>query len=172
MKLAARLKALEKSAGMTPAQREAEALLLRRQQEELARLNAAWEIMRGTMHDEHAALVFEAYQILQERGWEAVRQLPQCGLFERCYQSLMTAVHDYRHPPYDQIAIDVLLAMPSVVADLYLSKPGLMAFHDCEDCGFKVPHEFFKTCPLCGGKTGYDAYWHKHQPRKQPDERT
>ena len=31
-----------------------------------------------------------------------------------------------------------------------------------EDCGYRVPHNYFPTCPLCGGRTGYSAFFVKH----------
>lgn len=34
--------------------------------------------------------------------------------------------------------------------------------HDCEDCGYSVPYNYFATCPLCGGHVGYYAYFLKH----------
>lgn len=75
------------------------------------------------------------------------------------------------------------LAMPQEVAGVYLSDPSAMPLHDCEDCGFRLPIRpgqavatptglknepavsYFKRCPLCGGRTGYYAYWTKHGKR-------
>ena len=68
------------------------------------------------------------------------------------------------------------LALPPAVAQVYLDEPGLVAIHDCEDCGYEVPigyaelhanppkpaRIYFDRCPLCGGKTGYDAFYRRN----------
>ena len=65
------------------------------------------------------------------------------------------------------------LALPPVVAQVYLDDPGVVAIHDCENCGYEVPmgygephaspakplRIYFDRCPLCGGKTGYYAFY-------------
>jgi hypothetical protein len=58
--------------------------------------------------------------------------------------------------------------MPPAVAEVYL-KHNALALHDCADCGFAVPItpggngvpalRHFEACPLCGGPTGYAAYY-------------
>jgi hypothetical protein len=68
------------------------------------------------------------------------------------------------------------LALPPAVAQVYLDEPGLVAIHDCEDCGYEVPigypepqaspskpvRIYFERCPLCGGKTGYYAFYRRN----------
>lgn len=51
------------------------------------------------------------------------------------------------------------MAMPPEVAQVYLEHESTMPLHDCRECGYKVPHELFKACPLCGGHVGWYAYW-------------
>jgi hypothetical protein len=66
------------------------------------------------------------------------------------------------------------LALPPAVAQVYLDDPGVVAIHDCEDCGYEVPigyaehanppkpvRIYFDRCPLCGGKTGYYAFYQR-----------
>ena len=73
------------------------------------------------------------------------------------------------------------LALPPVVAQVYLDEPGLVAIHDCEDCGYEVPigyaephpnppkpvSRYFDRCPLCGGKTGYYAFYRRNTRRQE-----
>jgi len=70
------------------------------------------------------------------------------------------------------------LALPPEVAQVYLDDRDAWAAHDCEDCGYPVPvrtgkslQRYFERCPLCGGRTGYSAYYLKHgQPERQGQE--
>ena len=43
--------------------------------------------------------------------------------------------------PGTQIKREVALAMPPPVAGVYLAHPDALPLHDCEDCGYGVPHE-------------------------------
>jgi hypothetical protein len=72
--------------------------------------------------------------------------------------------------------------VPREVVSVYLADPEALALHDCEDCGLELPvhcgrqdgavtepaRTYFKTCPVCGGRVGWYAYWHK-QPARGPD---
>ena len=60
--------------------------------------------------------------------------------------------------------------MPPEVAAIHLSGGAAMLLHDCEDCGFRTPVtpgeykgkpavHHFDSCPLCGGRIGYDAHF-------------
>jgi hypothetical protein len=60
------------------------------------------------------------------------------------------------------IAPEVVLAMPPALAEVYLAED-VLPLHDCEDCGFRLPHGRFDACLLCGGRIGWDAYWQKHK---------
>ena len=44
--------------------------------------------------------------------------------------------------------------MPPVVAEVYLAHD-VLPLHDCEDCGFEVPFQYFKECPFWGGRVGW-----------------
>jgi hypothetical protein len=73
------------------------------------------------------------------------------------------------------------LALPPAVAQMYLDDPGSIAIHDCEDCGYEVPigcalphisppkpvTSYFDRCPLCGGKTGYYAFYQRNARLKK-----
>jgi hypothetical protein len=73
------------------------------------------------------------------------------------------------------------LALPPAVAQVYLDDSGLVAIHDCEDCGYEVPigyaepqasppkpvRIYFDRCPLCGGKTGYYAFYQRNARLKK-----
>jgi len=73
------------------------------------------------------------------------------------------------------------LALPAAVAQVYLDDPGVVAIHDCEDCGYEVPigcalsntgppkpvRTYFDRCPLCGGKTGYSAFYQRNARSKK-----
>jgi hypothetical protein len=73
------------------------------------------------------------------------------------------------------------LALPPAVAQVYLDDPGVVAIYDCEDCGYEVPigyaephtsppkpvRRYFDQCPLCGGKTGYYAFYQRNARLKK-----
>jgi hypothetical protein len=87
-------------------------------------------------------------------------------------------------PRYSKLTINALryiyrhlsdgtpLALPFSVAAVYLEDPNVMAYHDCEECGYRVPvgcpeplairpkpvRLYFERCPLCGGRIGYAAF--------------
>jgi hypothetical protein len=58
---------------------------------------------------------------------------------------------------------------------VYLADPKPLPLHDCENCGLEVPirpgwqkgdhtepaKAYFESCPVCGGRVGYCARWHK-----------
>jgi hypothetical protein len=66
-------------------------------------------------------------------------------------------------------------ALPPQVAQVYIEDPKALPIQDCEDCGYLVPatapawsaaghrpgRSYFERCPLCGGKTGVHARYHK-----------
>jgi hypothetical protein len=66
--------------------------------------------------------------------------------------------------------------IPAEVIDVYLRDDKALPLHDCEDCGLLLPlrpgrhyglavepaRSYFDTCPVCGGRVGCYAYWHKH----------
>jgi hypothetical protein len=156
MKLNARLAKLEKGVAKTWAKYEEG----RRWREEIeVRRQAAWEIMRPTMSDEHAFMVVEAYAAGSE-GYGT----PAGTLLQRCLDAMSRSQR--KEWPYSQIPPEVTLAMPPEVAEVYLAHPDALPFHDCEDCGYKLPHGYFESCPLCGGRIGWYGYWSKHA--KQP----
>jgi hypothetical protein len=65
--------------------------------------------------------------------------------------------------------------LPRAVVQVYLVDPKALPLHDCEDCGLEVPirpgwrqgshiepaKAYFEACPVCGGRVGYYARWHK-----------
>lgn len=63
-------------------------------------------------------------------------------------------------------------AFPAALVRAMLDDPDACPLHECERCGARVPVRagcerpfkpavtLFPTCPACGGRTGYDAYWH------------
>ena len=61
----------------------------------------------------------------------------------------------------------VPVALPPEVCEVYLRDEEAGPYHDCEDCGYPVPvapgKAYFPVCPLCGGETGYYAYYEKHK---------
>jgi hypothetical protein len=81
-----------------------------------------------------------------------------------------------------------LAAEHPALAAVYLCNPHAAPYHDCEDCGIRIPiggdgkfdHHgrpvpsgtkgirHFLTCPACGGRTGWYAHHVKHgwTPRK------
>lgn len=61
---------------------------------------------------------------------------------------------------------DKPVALPPEVADVYLQDDEVGPYHDCEDCSYNVPvgrRRYFERCPLCGGRTGWYAYYEKHK---------
>lgn len=69
---------------------------------------------------------------------------------------------EYRHWPYTDIPEEVILAMPPVLAEVYLAKDEL-PLHECEDCGCHLPFGYFDGCPLCGGRIGWYAYYSRRK---------
>jgi hypothetical protein len=87
-------------------------------------------------------------------------------------------------PRYSKLTINALryiyrhlsdgtpLALPFSVASVYLEDPNVMATHDCEECGYRVPvgcpeplatppkpvRVYFERCPLSGERVGYAAF--------------
>ena len=123
-------------------------------------LEARWAIMQGSMSEEHARLVVEAYAA----GWQYVTsagyRMPAANLLRRCLEALHRSD---QHWPDSAIRPEVALAMPPEVAEVYLQHQHALPLHDCEACGYRVPHGFFEQCPLCGGRVGWNAYWHRHK---------
>jgi hypothetical protein len=99
-------------------------------------------------------------------------------LFIDTYVALLERVDDYyraiitdegeKHrtsprPLIEAIALMVLqhiqqgfpLELPAVVIEAYLA--GETETHECGDCGYGCPRSF-EACPLCGGRTGPNAY--------------
>jgi hypothetical protein len=149
-----RIRRLEKVAALA---RTADDTRPRRDEGDRAAFEEAWAIMSETMSEEHARMVVDAYAA----GMQDVRH-PEWGspagtLLRRC----LDALHRRPFGPDTQIKPEVALAMPPDVADVYLSDPDALPLHSCEDCGYRVPHQYFQECPLCGGRVGWNAYWHK-----------
>jgi hypothetical protein len=164
MRLDVRLARLEKVAS---ARLVATTLANQEADESRARIEAAWEIMRSTMSEEHARLVVEACALGRQYVESPSYSAPKGRLLRRCLDAIRR--YDYAHWPHTQIAAEAALAMPPEVAEVYLAHD-VLPFHECEDCGYHVPHEYFKTCPLCGGVVGWYAFWEKH--KDDPGDRT
>ena len=156
MRLSNRLQRLEKSA---TANRAATAGLAGLNEEHEAKLEAAWAVMRETMREEHAQMVVDSYAARVQGTSPAEPSSHAGGLLRRCLQ----AMERRPHWPYTEIRPEVALAMPPHVVEVYLAHPYVLALHDCEDCGYEVPVEYFKECPLCRGRVGWYAYWEKHK---------
>jgi hypothetical protein len=162
VKLDARLARLEKLAAATLAAQTEQAS---RAAEHQDRREAAWEIMRETMTEQHARLVVEAYAAGAQYVQSPEYNTPAGRLLRRCLDAMSRL--EYRHRPHTEIADEVVLAMPPGVAEIYLAEDAL-PLHDCEDCGFCVPvspgrdgrsaRRHFDTCPLCGGRVAWYAY--------------
>ena len=137
----------------------------RRNQEDREKLEAAWAIMCATMSEEHARMVVEAYaaglQDVRHPDWSS----PAGFLLRRC----LDALHSRPYWPYTQIAPEVALAMPPVVAEVYLTDRDALPLHECAGCGYRLPHQYFSECPLCGGRVGWHAYWNQHKDDPKPE---
>ena len=124
-----------------------------------AQLEAAWQIMQATMSEEHVRIVWEAYAAGLHEPLGPDYHTPAARLLRRCLSALTSRPTYW---PYSEIADEVAYAMPPPVADVYLARDEL-PLHDCEDCGFSLPQGYFESCPLCGGRIGWYAYFEKHQ---------
>jgi hypothetical protein len=63
-------------------------------------------------------------------------------------------------------------AIPLELINIYLTDPEAVPLFDCESCGLAIPvrpgrrygyeeeaeHVYFRTCPNCGGRTGWYVY--------------
>jgi hypothetical protein len=117
--------------------------------------------MAASMSTEHLRLMEEAVGSNDSTA-------PGARLLRQCRHALSSLEADKRRWPYNLIPAEVACAMPPTVADVYLAHPGAIALHDCEDCGYEVPHEYFERCPLCGGRIGWYAFWNKHKDDPRP----
>jgi hypothetical protein len=122
--------------------------------------------MCSTMSEEHARMVVNAYAA----GWQYVTsdgyRMPAASLLRRCLDALWRSD---RHWPESEVRPEVRLAMPPVVAEVYLRDQHALPLHACEACGYRVPHGYFERCPLCGGRVGWNAYWQAHKDGREPD---
>jgi hypothetical protein len=128
--------------------------------ESRARMQANWAIMQSTMSVEHARLVVEAYSAGRQYVQSPEYHSPAGRLLRRCLDAISR--YNYAHWPYTLIPAETALAMPPVIAEVYLAHD-VLPLHECEDCGCHLPHESFTTCPLCGGAVGWYAFWQKHK---------
>jgi hypothetical protein len=158
MRLSGRLARIEKA--VAPNMRVVDQR--RQYAEEVAqRRQAAWEYMRPTMSDEHAVMVVDAYARGLNDPSHPEYNSPAGMLLRRCLQAMSPRTHW----PYCDIPPEVALAMPPAVAEVYLAH-GPSPFHDCEDCGYNLPHGYFDACPLCGGRIGWYAYWERRKSER------
>ena len=137
----------------------------RRDDEAMAARDAEWEFMLSTMSPEHAGIVAAAREANAEGNFLLLPQTPERRLLHRCLNAFSKTASNRRQAPYDTIPPEVSLAMPPAVCEVYLNDPAALPLHDCEDCGYKVPHSYFERCPLCGGRVGWYAFYHKHGPQ-------
>jgi len=167
VKLSARLARLEKATASTRALVEEAQDQAKAEREER---DAAWAIMQGTMSQGHARMVVGAYATGAQDIKSPAYNTPAGRLLRRCLDAMDRL--KYRHWPYTEVAPEVVLAMPPQVAEVYLDHDA-MPLHNCEDCGFRVPitpgrdgkpaRRHFDTCPLCGGKVGWYAYFNRRK---------
>jgi hypothetical protein len=159
----------------TTAQRSRNEELEQRAVEQRAKREAAWAIMQQSMNAEHARLVVEAYAAGAQRVESSDFNTPGGRLLRHCLDAMSRLEH--RHWPETDIAAEVILAMPPDVAQVYLTEGAAIPLHDCEECGFRVPitpgeyqgkpaQRHFVACPLCGGRTGYAAYFTRRKARQ------
>jgi hypothetical protein len=132
----------------TAAQREQEAV----------QTEQAWQIMRATMSEEHIAMVERIGEAVLHGEMETVQHEEAFLLWDHCGDMIRSL--KYRAWPYDQIPLDVFLAMPPEVAEL-LMQPGQQRSDECRDCGYALPSRAFSDCPLCDGAVARQAYYRR-----------
>jgi hypothetical protein len=163
---ATRLARLEKAAALERAISDEAG---ERQTKERAWMEAAWGLMQRSMSQEHIRLVAEAHAAGAQFVQSPEHNTPAGRLLRQCLDAISRL--KYRRWPYKEIAPAAVLAMPLEVAQVYLEHDAL-PLHDCEDCGFRVPitpggykgrpaQIHFRSCPLCGGKVGWNAYYNR-----------
>jgi hypothetical protein len=52
---------------------------------------------------------------------------------------------------FDHFMFGMPLAFPSAVAEVYFENPSAGDSACCQQCHFRLPHSYFKFCPLCNG---------------------
>ncbi len=113
--------------------------------------------MQSTMSEEHARIVVEAYAAglhdVRNEGYNT----PAARLLRRCLHAMLSK---WTHWPYNEIPDEVAYAMPPEVAEIYLARD-VLPLHECEDCGYALPHGYFDSCSLCGGRIGWYAYFNR-----------
>jgi hypothetical protein len=146
--------------------------------EEDMRYTATLEALLQRMNPRHAELVKE--ELGQWAQARARRGRHACS-------NLLFAVFHYIT---GHLEAGTPLELPTAVAAVYLQDPEASPQYDCEDCGYDVPFAwadtrseppkpptvYFERCPLCGGKTGWHAFYFKqgrykskHQPARHED---
>ena len=105
----------------------------------------AWDELFSTMSDQHVEIVIPGVNKLAED-----LKVPQKGIYDNltniavqlvwfhCFNKLNN--REWGHP----------LALPPIVAQVYLDDPDSFDSSECDKCGYRFPGSHFKTCPLCG----------------------
>ena len=127
------------------------------------RRQAAWEYMYPTMSEEHAAMVVDAYARGLAYSDHEEHNTPAGRLLKRC----LNAMYPATHWPYNEIPPEVQFAMPPAVAEVYLANDDALPLHNCEDCGYRLPHGCFDACPPCGGRIGWYAYYSRRKAEQE-----
>ena len=106
----------------------------------------AWDELFSTMSDQHVEIVISGVNKLADD-----LKVPQKGIYDNltniavqsvwfhCFNKLNN--REWRHP----------LALPPIVAQVYLDDPDSFDSSECDKCGYRFPGSYFKSCPLCGG---------------------
>jgi len=108
-----------------------------------------WQALFPTMDPEHVAIVLDVFA---SGNWPRERT-GRCNLARIVYHIL---AQEWGGP----------LALPRVVADLYLNDPDTLPIHNCAACRYRIPtyagsgcekrEVYFAECPLCGGRIRWE----------------
>jgi hypothetical protein len=126
-----------------------------------------WGALLATMDPDHAGILFRAVEAHGCVTANGALLVDRAGgrLAEIASRMVSDSVSWHFQGP---------LALPSEVVRVYFEDPDATPHHDCDRCGFMVPvhtgwrkgyvvvdppRHYFDTCPLCGGRCGYSAYF-------------
>lgn len=108
----------------------------------------AWNELRSTMDPEHVANVLHTFASIDCNDWGS-EQTGRWNLARTVYFAL---AREWGGP----------LALPAVVAEIYLRDPETRPIHNCETCGYRIPtyvgpgyeerEAYFVRCQLCDGR--------------------
>ena len=121
-----------------------------------------------TMDPDHASLLSREF-----KAWAAARQ-------QRAHFEISSLLYAAVRIVKRHLEKKTPLSLPAEVAAVYIAKPSLNSWHECEDCGYELPVGrpqlsanppqpqivYFRRSPLCGGEVSWCGFMIKQSREK------